>query len=114
MTRKLSGRPPELLLALASEEFQHLCQQTLSAKTCRSYAGPLRLFQTYLRDALGREPLLSDFTLEVARLWCSLGRQLNVSALRHSMNRYYREIANPTSTRDRTFGNDCNHYAHYK
>jgi integrase/recombinase XerD len=69
MTRKVSRRPPELLLALVSEEFLHLCQQNLSAKTCRSYAGPLRLFQAYLRDALGREPLLSDFTLETARQW---------------------------------------------
>jgi len=69
MTRKLSRRPPELLLSLVSEEFQHLCQQNLSAKTCRSYAGPLRLFQTYLRETLGREPLLSDFTLDAARRW---------------------------------------------
>jgi hypothetical protein len=53
MTRKVSRRSPELLLALVSEEFQHLCQQNLSAKTCRSYAGPLRLIQTYLRETLG-------------------------------------------------------------
>ncbi|HEY7834735.1 MAG TPA: hypothetical protein VIG30_14270, partial [Ktedonobacterales bacterium] len=69
MTRTVSRRPPDLLLALVSEEFLHLCQQNLSTKTCRSYAGPLRLFQAYLSQTLGREPRLSDFTLERTRGW---------------------------------------------
>lgn len=59
----------DVRLDLVVDEFLAECQQTLAADTHRAYRGPLTLFLGDLRETLGREPRLGDFTLDAVRTW---------------------------------------------
>ncbi len=71
---KLAKRPsatkaPDLLLDRIIDEFVYAYQQIASPATVRTYKGTLHVFSTFLRDKLGRDPLLSDLTLQAAQEW---------------------------------------------
>jgi hypothetical protein len=61
--RRIATKAPDLLLDRIIDEFVYAYQQIASPATVRTYKGTLYVFSTFLRDKLGRDPLLSDLTL---------------------------------------------------
>jgi site-specific recombinase XerD len=75
-TPRARTRPrADVRLDLIIGEFLYECQQTLAPDTYRAYRGPLALFLGDLRATLGREPLLSDLTLDTVRNWTARLKQ---------------------------------------